>query len=66
MNQVPIFGYHKASYICIAAAGATLAFLMLAAVPPQATLAVGLFFLGHLAVTVVDLLCEVCAAHQLL
>lgn len=58
-DAYPLFGYHKASYIMVAAGLGTAAFTMLASVPIHtAALAAGLLFLANMEIATADLLCE--------
>eukprot|EP00047_Mylnosiga_fluctuans_P003367 m.228796 g.228796 ORF g.228796 m.228796 type:complete len:516 (-) comp11791_c0_seq1:56-1603(-) len=60
-DTVPLFGYYKKYYIFIGSSLAVAAFAILATMPLTASaadFAAMLFFLGNMAVVVVDLLCE--------
>lgn len=60
-DTVPLFGYHKKSYILLASVMGTIAFSVLGFVPmtpAQAPIAALLLLLGNLQMAVVDLLCE--------
>ena len=58
-DAYPLFGYHKASYIMVAASLGTAAFAFLAAVPIHtAAIAAGALFLTNFEIATADLLCE--------
>eukprot|EP00283_Hemiselmis_rufescens_P025926 CAMPEP_0173441318 /NCGR_PEP_ID=MMETSP1357-20121228/23893_1 /TAXON_ID=77926 /ORGANISM="Hemiselmis rufescens, Strain PCC563" /LENGTH=550 /DNA_ID=CAMNT_0014406887 /DNA_START=22 /DNA_END=1670 /DNA_ORIENTATION=+ len=58
-DAYPLFGYHKSSYIMVAAAMGTSAFFYLAAVPVHtASVAAAALFLANYEIATSDLLCE--------
>ena len=58
-DAYPLFGYHKNSYILLAASLGTVSFLWLALFPVQSVVSAALFLmLGTAEISVADLLCE--------